>query len=54
MMVYQLMISTTGFHWLSLLHNFFQWNLNSGSAQAQNPRGMWEIYDGEDRGPDWK
>ena len=53
-MVYQLMISTTAFHWLSLLHNFFQRNLNSGSTQAQNPRGVWEIYDGEDRGPDWK
>ena len=34
--------------WLSLLHNFIQLSLNSGSAQAQTLLGVSEIRDGED------
>ena len=35
--------------WLSLLHNFIQQSLNSGSCAGSNPvRGVSEIRDGED------
>ena len=34
--------------WLSLLHNFIQLSLNSGSAQVQTLLSVSEIRDGED------
>ena len=34
--------------WLSLLRNFIQLSLNSGSAQVQTLLGVSEIRDGED------